>query len=107
MLDRANERAFMSEVSAVVERDVRVGTDDAPPVPMQLGNPETADFRGYEVDLLGEIARRAGFRLRYRRALWSAIVSELMTGEVDLICRLLCAQVVTLASRVFMKSKIA
>jgi ABC-type amino acid transport substrate-binding protein len=80
MLDRANERAFMSEVSAVVERDVRVGTDDAPPVPMQLGNPETADFRGYEVDLL---------------------------GEVDLICRLLCAQVVTLASRVFMKSKIA
>ncbi len=102
MFDRANERVFMSEVSAVVERDVRVGTDDAPPVPMPLGNPETADFRGYEVDLLGEIARRAGFRLRYRR-----IVSELMTGEVDLICQLLCAQVVTLASRVFMKSKIA
>jgi len=97
----------MSEVSAVVERDVRVGIDDAPPVPMQLGNPETGDFRGYELDLLGEIARRAGFRLSYRRALWSAIVSELMTGEVDLICQLLGAQVVTLASRVFMKSKIA
>ena len=64
-------------------------------------------IRDYEVDLLGEIARRAGFRLSYRRALWSAIVSELMTGEVDLICQLLCAQVVTLASRVFMKSKIA
>jgi ABC-type amino acid transport substrate-binding protein len=107
MFDRADERAFMSEVSAVVERDVRVGIDEAPPVPMQLGNPETGDFRGYELDLLGEIARRAEFRLSYRRALWSAIVSELMTGEVDLICQLLWAQVVTLASRVFMKSKIA
>jgi ABC-type amino acid transport substrate-binding protein len=69
--------------------------------------PKTGDFRGYEGDLPGEIARRAGFRLSYRRALWSAIVSELMTGEVDLICQLPCAQVVTLASRVFMKSKIA
>jgi ABC-type amino acid transport substrate-binding protein len=97
----------MSEVSAVVERDVRVGIDDAPPVPVQLGNPETGDFRGYEVDLRGEIARRAGFHVSYRRALWSAIVSELMTGEVDLICQLLCAQVESLASRVFMKSKIA
>ena len=48
----------MSEVSAVVERDVRVGIDDAPTVPMPLGNPETGDFRGYEVDLLGEVARR-------------------------------------------------
>ena len=66
-----------------------------------------AIFAVYELDLLGEIARRAGFRLSYRRALWSAIVSELMTGEVDLICQLLGAQVVTLASRVFMKSKIA
>jgi len=35
-----------------------VGIDDASPVPVQLGNPETGDFRGYEVDLLGEIARR-------------------------------------------------
>jgi ABC-type amino acid transport substrate-binding protein len=107
MFDRANERALMSAVSAVVGRDVRVGIDDAPTVPMPLGNPETGDFRGYEVNLLGEIGRRAGFRLSYRRALWSAIVSERMTGEADLICQLLCAQVVTLASRVFMKSKIA
>ena len=63
MFDRENERAFMSEVSAVVERDVRVGIDDAPPVPMQLGNPETGDFRGYELDLLGEIGDPCGARL--------------------------------------------
>jgi len=63
-----------------------VGIADAPPVPMQLGNPERSDFRGYQVDLLGEIARRAGFRLGYRRALWSVIVSELLAGEINLIC---------------------
>ena len=96
-----------SEVGHRYQWADRFRSDDAPPVPMQLGNPETGDFRGYEVDLLGEIARRAGFRVSYPRDLWSAIVSELMTGEVDLICQLLCAQVVTLASRVFIKSKIA
>ena len=30
-------------------RIIRVGIDDAPTVPMQLGNPEMGDFRGYEM----------------------------------------------------------
>ena len=70
----------------MTERSIRVGIDDAPPPPMQLGNPATGDFRGYEVDVLKEVSRRAGFRLSFRRALWSAIVRELVTGEVDLVC---------------------
>ena len=107
MFDRANERAFMSEVSAVVETCVRVGIDDATLVPMQLGNPETGDFRGYKVDLLGEIARRAGFRLTVSASLVERDRQRTHDREVDLICQLLCAQVVTLPSRVFMKSKIA
>ena len=53
---------------------------------MQLGHPDKGDFRGYEVDLLKEVGRRAGFGLRFRRALWSVIVRELITGEVDLVC---------------------
>jgi ABC-type amino acid transport substrate-binding protein len=70
----------------MTERLIRVGIDDAPPPPMQLGNPDTGDFRGYEVDVLKEVSRRAGFRLSFRRALWSVIVRELVTGEVDLVC---------------------
>ena len=70
----------------MAERTIRVGIDDAPPVPMQLGNPDRGDFRGYEVDLLTEVCRRVGFRLSFRRALWSVIVRELVTGEVDLVC---------------------
>jgi ABC-type amino acid transport substrate-binding protein len=70
----------------MVNRIIRVGIDDAPPAPMQLGNPDTCDFRGYEVDLLEEISRRVGFRMSFRRALWSQIVHELMAGDVDFVC---------------------
>lgn len=77
---------LMSETSMMANRTVRVGIDDAPPAPMQLGNPDAGDFRGYEVDLLEEIGRRVGFRLSFRRALWSVIIRELMAGDVDLVC---------------------
>ena len=63
-----------------------VGLDDAPPIPMQIGTPEGGDFRGYEVDLLDEVAHRLGVRLRYRRAYWSVIVDELGSGDIDIIC---------------------
>jgi ABC-type amino acid transport substrate-binding protein len=53
---------------------------------MQLGHPDAGDFRGFEVDLLEKIGRRAGFRLHYRRALWSVIIRELMIGNLDLVC---------------------
>lgn len=71
----------------MANRTIRVGIDDAPPAPMQLGSPDAGDFRGYEVDLLEEIGRRAGFELSFRRALWSVIVQELVAGDVDLVCR--------------------
>lgn len=70
----------------MARRIVRVGIDDAPPVPMQLGSPQTGDFRGYEVDLLKEVSHRTGFELSFRRAFWSVIVRELMNGDVDLVC---------------------
>lgn len=70
----------------MTNRIIRVGIDDAPPAPMQIGNPDTGDFRGYEVDLLEEISRRVGFRLSFRRALWSQIIRELMAGDIDLVC---------------------
>lgn len=63
-----------------------VGLDDAPPAPIQMGSPETGDFRGYEVDLLTELARRTGVTLRYRRAFWSVLMQELAAGTLDVIC---------------------
>jgi ABC-type amino acid transport substrate-binding protein len=65
---------------------LRVGIDDAPPVPMQMGSPESGDFKGYEVSLLEMLKERLGCGLQYRRALWSVIVRELIAGEIDIVC---------------------
>jgi polar amino acid transport system substrate-binding protein len=65
---------------------LRVGIDDAPPVPMQIGAPESGDFHGYEVDLLQKLAERLDFTIQYRRALWSVLVGELSSGSLDLVC---------------------
>jgi polar amino acid transport system substrate-binding protein len=63
-----------------------VGIDEAPPIPMQFGDPAKGDFRGYEVDVLESIAGKLGVGLRYRRALWSEIIAELAEGKLDLVC---------------------
>ena len=65
---------------------LRIGIDDAPPVPMQIGTPESGDFHGYEVDLLQKLAERLDFTIQYRRVLWSALVGELSSGNLDLVC---------------------
>jgi hypothetical protein len=60
-----------------------VGLDEAPPAPIQIGSPASGDFRGYEVDLRADLARRIGLQLRYRSSLWSVIVGELASGALD------------------------
>jgi polar amino acid transport system substrate-binding protein len=75
-----------SMVPANEPQILRVGIDDAPPVPMQMGAPESGDFRGFEVSLLEKLAQHIGCTLQYRRALWSLIVAELSTGKLDLVC---------------------
>src|SRR5579872_6188664 len=75
-----------SETSMMANRTIRVGIDYAPPASKQLGNSDAGDFRGYEVDLLEEIGRRVGFRLSFRRALWSVMIHELKAGDIDLVC---------------------
>jgi ABC-type amino acid transport substrate-binding protein len=54
-----------------------VGIDDSPPPPMELGEPGTPEFRGYEVDILETVAARLGLSLKFRRAVWSQILDEL------------------------------
>jgi len=81
VLDEAGQQVVASALGELI-----VGIDDAPPVPLQEGSPESGNFRGYEVDILNDIAQRIGMRLRYRRALWSTIVPELEHGTIDVIC---------------------
>jgi ABC-type amino acid transport substrate-binding protein len=65
---------------------LRVGIDDSPPPPMEMGEPGTPSFHGYEVDLLEAVAARLGLALDYRRAVWSTILAELADGAIDVIC---------------------
>jgi ABC-type amino acid transport substrate-binding protein len=41
---------------------------------------------GFEVDLVRALAARAGFDVRYERALWTKVVQQLIDGTVDMIC---------------------
>ena len=68
------------------KRLLLAGVDDAPPIPMQIGDPASDTFRGFEVDLLRLLAERLNWAIEYRRARWSLIVSELSSGRLDLIC---------------------
>ena len=63
-----------------------VGIDDSPQPPMELGEPGSAEFSGFEVDILEAVAERLGLTLRYRRAVWSQILDELDRGLIDVVC---------------------
>jgi ABC-type amino acid transport substrate-binding protein len=68
------------------KRPLRAGIDDAPPIPIQAGDPALGNFRGYEVDLLTNLAERLDYTLEYHRALWSRITGDLISGRLDLVC---------------------
>lgn len=74
------------ETSLETTRTLRVGIDHAPPFPLQIGDPSSGDFRGYEVDLMAALAEKLSYRIEYRRELWSVIVEELAEDVLDLIC---------------------
>lgn len=63
-----------------------VGVDHAPPAPLCFGLPGEADFRGFEIDMLAELATQLDVHFDYTSALWSRILTELQAGRIDLIC---------------------
>jgi polar amino acid transport system substrate-binding protein len=83
---RAERRATNHAGEEAELRDLTIGIDEAPPLPMQMGDPERGNFRGLEVDLLNKVARRLDAKLRYRRAPWSTIVDALDAGRIDAVC---------------------
>ncbi len=65
---------------------LRVGVDQAPPAPLCCGLPNTAEFQGFEVDLLRDLAGRLRVTLSFSSAFWSRILADLQAGRLDLIC---------------------
>lgn len=63
-----------------------VGIDASPPPPLHMGTPGSADFFGFEVDLMAAIAGDLGLGVRYRSVLWREMLRELADGRLDLVC---------------------
>jgi ABC-type amino acid transport substrate-binding protein len=49
-----------------------VGIDAAPPPPLHMGEPDSPDFSGFEVDLMAALAGDLGVTVRCRSVLWRA-----------------------------------
>jgi len=62
-----------------------IGVDAAAPLPMH-SDPASPDFKGFEVDLINAVAARLGLSVKYRGALWSDLISDLLAEKIDLIC---------------------
>ena len=62
-----------------------VGVDTSAPLPLH-SDPNLPDFKGFEVDLMKSVAARVGVSVRYRNALWSKLMDDLLEGRIDMIC---------------------
>jgi polar amino acid transport system substrate-binding protein len=63
-----------------------IGVDESPPPPLNFGVPGAPDFRGFEVDLMRELAARLGLEAFFVSALWSRMLDDLREGRVDVVC---------------------
>jgi ABC-type amino acid transport substrate-binding protein len=66
---------------------LRVGVDESSAPPLCFGPPGTAEFRGFEPDLLGAIAGKLGLTLRCAVVGWSDALVQLQQGQLDMLCR--------------------
>lgn len=64
---------------------LKVGLDSAAPFPMH-SDYNSEKFEGFEVDLLGAIAKHLDFEIQYEVSLWQTILEKLFKGELDIIC---------------------
>ena len=63
-----------------------VGIDASPPPPLHMGDPESQDFSGFEVDLIAAVAGDLGLAVHHRSVLWRDMLRELDGGHLDVVC---------------------
>jgi ABC-type amino acid transport substrate-binding protein len=69
----------------VAHSRLKAGLDFAAPIPLHT-DLSSEKFEGFEVDLMKEIEKALNLTIEYKVAYWKDIISELMNGEIDIIC---------------------
>lgn len=74
---------------------IRIGLDQAPPIPLHTSL-YGGDFKGFEVDMLAQLADHLALEIVYSEAPWPVLFDQLEKGTIDAICS---AATVTLEHR--------
>lgn len=61
---------------------IRVGTD-VPFVPFETFNTSSNDYEGFDIDLMREIGRRAGFTPQFETRTFATLIPSLASGDID------------------------
>lgn len=69
-----------------VAGELTIGTDASAPGPFHHGEPGSADFVGFDVDLCKAIASRLGLMPRFVGCLWSRVIRHLNENRFDMVC---------------------
>lgn len=61
---------------------IRVGTD-VPFVPFETFNTSSNDYEGFDIDLMREIGKRAGFTPQFETRTFATLIPSLESGDID------------------------
>jgi ABC-type amino acid transport substrate-binding protein len=68
-----------------MKRILKIGLDSAAPFPLH-SDYNSANFEGFEVDMISAVAELLDLELHYEVSLWATILEKLYKGELDMIC---------------------
>lgn len=76
------EGGAAADVQTLEEGQLLVGTD-APFPPFEIGNPNSSDFGGYDIDVMNAIAEQLGLEVTYQNTGFNAIFRDTANGLFD------------------------
>lgn len=71
-----------ADVQTLTEGELFVGTD-APFPPFEIGNPESDDFTGYDIEVMNAIGEQLGLEVSYQNTGFNAIFRDTANGLFD------------------------
>ncbi len=74
-----------AKIKLVEEGYLTVGSDIAYP-PFEYTDEKTGKYTGFDIDLMTEIAKRMGLKVKFINTAWDGIIPGLLAHKYDVIC---------------------